>query len=80
METPLAPHPQTPSPREFGLRLMKLAKRVRPNSRGEGAFNLLLVLKRMKVNVLTSYFIFPPKGSATRFAQTLEARLHKLSG
>ena len=24
IETPLAPHPQTPSPREFGSRLMKL--------------------------------------------------------
>ena len=46
METPLAPHPQTPSPREFGLRLMKLAKRVRPNSRGEGAFWLVFLFAK----------------------------------
>ena len=31
-----APHPPTPSPREFGQRLMKMAKVKSPNLRGEG--------------------------------------------
>ena len=36
----------TPSPREFGLCLMKLAKRVRPNSQGVGAFWLVFLFAK----------------------------------
>ena len=32
----LAPHPPSPSPRKFGLRLISMASRLRPNLRGEG--------------------------------------------
>jgi hypothetical protein len=32
----LAPHPPSPSPRKFGLRLISMASRSGPNLRGEG--------------------------------------------